>query len=146
MRPLARVGEETRDHYPVFYSAFAWSVQSVETLWNTSQHTDQERQIVVYEHDHSAVFFFLSMVWSRKVLLFFLKDNFSVIGQTGFVQISGVFLSLLMLDKIVMTVSSTVFVHTHGCNQHKTKDHLRSFYIKLKLNAFPFLVSWQQGW
>ncbi len=52
------ISEEIGDYYPVFYDAFARTTQSAETLRNASQHKDQKRRFVVYEHDRSAVVFF----------------------------------------------------------------------------------------
>ncbi len=50
---------------PVFCNASARPAQSAETLWNALQHTDRKTQFVVYEHDLSAVYFFIIDGWKQ---------------------------------------------------------------------------------
>ncbi len=74
-------------------SAFAQSAQLAETLQNALWQTDQKRQFVIYEHNRSPVLFFSVCGWKQEDVFLYRISTFCVYGQTGIVQISGVFLS-----------------------------------------------------
>ncbi len=104
------IGDEIGDYYLVFYNGFARSVQSVEMLRNTLQHTRQKRWFVVYEHDRFAVIF-LEAGGYFSIHHF----NVSCLWPDWYCAKSGV----VALDNIFTSLSSTAIVRTQPYNQHK---------------------------
>ncbi len=86
--------EEIGDYCPGFSVAFAQSAQSAETLQNALRYTDKKRRFVVSKHDQSTVLFFTIYSWKQEDIFLLIISIFSVYGQTGIVQMSGMFLSL----------------------------------------------------
>ncbi len=119
-RTLATISKEIGDYIPVFYDAFAWSSQKSETLWHDFGHAHRKWWFIVCKGDQSAFLFFTICGWKQEDIFLMIITIFYIQGQTGIVQVRGVFLSVA-LDAISTTGRSTAFFHTRHLINTKWK-------------------------